>query len=166
MGTNRSWNRRPTVPVTVKKMLIRRPTVNCKRPGRADCAASECSLPPLFTSKNSCLLIVGGWVGARVSLWTGVPPHAPHPRTLQVSSFQNKASFPLLQPCLFIGLRAAGSQTPIFGQVFWQPVWGCCSLATSGCPRFLPSPSHHLQSSGHDGRRTGRAVRRPLLLTS
>ena len=79
MGTNRSWNRRPTVPVTVKKMLIRRPTVNCKRLGRADCAASECSLPPLFTSKNSCLLIVEGWVGQESAFEQESPPTPPTP---------------------------------------------------------------------------------------
>ena len=73
---------------------------------RADCAVCACS--PLPLSKEA---LVPWWSVGGVGLQTGVQhPQRPTPA---VAGIQNKANFPVHQPCLFIGSWVASSWTPL-----------------------------------------------------
>ena len=52
------------------------------------------------------------------------------------ASLLNKANFPFHQPCLFIGFRVAGSQTPTFSNnsiYHIKPVWWLNEAMTAKC---------------------------------
>ena len=72
-------------------------------------------VPPPSVYKSSCPLVTSG--GGGVSLWTDLF----HPPPLVVDIW-NEANFPFHQPGLFIGFRAASSQTPHppFGNTLWE----------------------------------------------
>ena len=136
MGVNRPWIWRLTVPKPIKMRLIG-PWHDQFQDDCQNWLCCFCMEPPPAVYKNSCPLVVSGWEGSQPSD-RSAPPHLL--LRLPFAGIQNKANFPLHQPCTFTDFWVACSQTTPTTHTFGSSITkSLISVASWIYPRGLHS---------------------------